>query len=476
MNVIIVSNRTPDTISKTSGGLVTTIIDAVSCFKNIKWYGVKSTKNNNEHNNNEHNNNINRETNKLENIDIIQIMISDCLYKSHYGEFCNRFIWPTNHDLEKYIVLPNKETVYSNYIVNMFLSKAILYDINNSKNINPIWIHDYHHYCLPNILKQNGCKNTIVFFNHTPIASKSIFEIRYNEIYDIYKEIIKSISSDYIFFQTKKDLINYTEWCDNTDFYFEDIKPYTIYKNNNGIYLGYAPISVDTQKIDEILKQQYMTEDAKYLNNKLVALNIFINFERADYSKGILERLHAFKLFLKKNKSYVKDYQMLVSIEPTRNGIKEYDNYTECIKLLINKINKKYENSIILYNNKLIQSDVYHLMRTSNIMHQKRHLIVTSYRDGMNLTAKEFAYIADCGTLIIHNVVGAAYELVCGNKGAVGYSVNSCLVKPIVKAMIQVSQMKDEEITARNKYMKNIIKNNSLNKWVDFHKKILFPS
>ena len=64
-------------------------------------------------------------------------MISDCLYKSHYGEFCNRFIWPTNHDLEKYIVLPNKETVYSNYIVNMFLSKSILYDINNSKNINP---------------------------------------------------------------------------------------------------------------------------------------------------------------------------------------------------------------------------------------------------------------------------------------------------------------------------------------------------
>jgi trehalose 6-phosphate synthase/phosphatase len=461
MKVFIVSNRTPDIIS---GGLVTAVFNAVAGVDNVIWLGLKSREDLAIHDEN-----IEGIKKKVEHINVYQILASKDNYSKHYEDFSNRFLWPVNHDLNQYTQIPNQEAMDANYAVNKSLAENIIFNLGNDQT-SPIWIHDYHHYCLPKILKDFGCKNPILFFNHTPIATPSVLKKHSFEAFDFYTEIMKSLSAaDQIYFQTKKDVINYSAYSGDTEHDFGNLKPYDVLKNQHNKSFGYAPISVDVQKIKETLKNTTPTENAIALNNQLTAEHIFMNFERADYSKGILERLQAFEIFLKNNPD--ANVQMLVSAEPTRKGIKEYDEYANSVKSLVEKINKDHNNSIVLFNQKLTQSDVYHLMNPSDTTAQKRHLLVTSYTDGMNLTAKEFAVIAKCGALIIHEGVGAANELVSKNQGAIGYSVRSDLSAPIVTAMEKVVTMSGAEIRRRNQFMMRAVEENSIQKWSNFHQK-----
>ena len=255
---------------------------------------------------------------------------------------------------------------------------------------------------------------------------------------------------------------------------------------NNGrgqVFIGHAPISINTEKEMKIAATPHLkTERAKALDEKLVAKNIFINFERCDYSKGIIPRVQAFEEMLKRCPKLRGEVQLVLGAEPTRGNIREYQQYADEVKRMVERLNRDTKlwcdgvPPVIFSNENIDHDDVIRLMGNRK-EDQRRIGLVTPHEDGMNLTAKEFAAAQDpwnAGPLVISSGAGAAAELDCGGKGAIVYpKIKDGNVVGLVDAMIQAVNMNQSEANERAVTMQNHLKEYSIQKWAGYHRGIL---
>jgi trehalose 6-phosphate synthase len=224
------------------------------------------------------------------------------------------------------------------------------------------------------------------------------------------------------------------------------------------------------------------TPQAKALDDKLVADNIFINFERCDYSKGIIPRVRAFEEMLKKRPELRGKTQLVLGAEPTRGDIAEYRHYADEVKLMVERLNGNTDlwcegvPPVIFSNENINHDDVIRLMRNRK-EGQRRVGLITPHEDGMNLTAKEFAAAQDpgnAGPLVISSGAGAAAELDCGGKGAIVYpKIKNGGVGALADAMVRAVYMTQDEADARAVTMQEHLKKNDIQKWANYHRDIM---
>jgi trehalose 6-phosphate synthase len=138
---------------------------------------------------------------------------------------------------------------------------------------------------------------------------------------------------------------------------------------------------------------------------------IAIGVERFDYTKGILDRMHAVDSFLSNYPQWVGKFVLLQIAAPTRSELATYRNLQSEAKDLADQINARHQTKdwkpILLIAEHHEARRVFELFRAADIC------IVSSLHDGMNLVAKEFvaARDDDCGVLILSSFAGASREL-----------------------------------------------------------------
>jgi len=150
----------------------------------------------------------------------------------------------------------------------------------------------------------------------------------------------------------------------------------------------------------------------KNLVASLGGRNLVIGVDRLDYSKGLIQRLDAFDVFLANHSEWLGKLTYLQITPTNRAEIPEYSKLQEDLESAAGRINGKYGEvswTPIRYVNRVYSRSVLAgLYRTARVG------LVTPLRDGMNLVAKE--YIAaqdpdDPGVLILSRFTGAAIEL-----------------------------------------------------------------
>ena len=133
--------------------------------------------------------------------------------------------------------------------------------------------------------------------------------------------------------------------------------------------------------------------------------------DRLDYSKGILNRLEGYELFLENNLEYHGKVALLMVVVPSRIGVLQYDLMKRQLEELVGKINGRFGRvgwTPVLYQFRHVPfASLAAFYAVSDVC------LVTPLRDGMNLVAKE--YIATrgdgAGVLILSEMAGAAKEL-----------------------------------------------------------------
>lgn len=86
-------------------------------------------------------------------------------------------------------------------------------------------------------------------------------------------------------------------------------------------------------------------------------------------------------------------------------------------------------------------------------------MIVTPFRDGMNLVAKEFLVSQNCGMLVLSEMAGASAEL------PEAILVNPNDLNGMAVAIREAIEMDGNEIQSRNHVMINRLKENTVNDW-----------
>lgn len=371
----------------------------------------------------------------------------------HYNGFCNDTIWPLFHYFPSYARY--KDEYFDHYIkANQFFCDEI---VSVYEPGDVIWIHDYHLMLLPAMLRTRIPDATIGFFLHIPFPSFELFRMLPGAWRTAILEgmlgadLIGFHTSSYVqyFLRSVKHLLGHetTHRC--------------VTSPERTVVVDIFPVSIDFEKFHSVVGQTEIFNERNRLRKRLGEANLVISIDRLDYTKGILNRLEGFELFLQQNPHYHQKVTLMMVVVPSRDIIVKYKELKEQIEGLVSRINGQLgsmEWTPIIYQYKAVDfSQLCALYIAADVA------LVTPIRDGMNLVAKEFiASRGDKrGVLILSEGAGAANEL------GEALIVNPTDRREIANALSLALNMPVKEQMARNTFMQRRLKNYDVVKWAD---------
>jgi len=323
-------------------------------------------------------------------------------YLGYYEGFANSALWPALHSRVDLIRVTADH--YASYrAVNAFMARALM---RFDKPDSVFWIHDYHFLPLGAEMRRLGIDRPIGFFLHTPWPDR-----RCMAAVPHHREIVREmLACDLLGFQT-------IEACAN----FEDYLRHELGMppGNDTIASGWGrtqlaafPIGIDVDEFAARAAIAIAQPDVLRLRASLKSPKFVLGVDRLDYSKGLTNRFHAFGRMLELEPGLKRAVSFLQIAAPSRVNISAYRELTAELDMLVTEINGRHRQSdwtpIRYLNREFSQSTLAGLYRTAHVG------LVTPFRDGMNLVAKEFVAAqnpGDPGVLILSRFAGAAKEL-----------------------------------------------------------------
>lgn len=321
----------------------------------------------------------------------------------YYNGFANRVLWPAFHcrlDLVEYA----RREMSGYYRVNRLFADLLMPLIGPD---DVIWVHDYHLIPLAEELRMRGCANRIGFFLHIPWPPADILFAM--PVYDI---ILRGLSSyDLVGFHTRYDLDNFAE-CLRREGAGERLGPDHCRAYGRVFRCGVFPISIDTASFETLAAKGRHHPLVARTAESLAGSDLVIGVDRLDYSKGITQRIEAFRRFLSAQPERVGQTVLLQITPKSRSKVPEYAAMQREVAKLAGEVNGEFGTvdwtPVRYINQSLGRASLAGLYRLARVG------LVTPLRDGMNLVAKEYVAAQnpeDPGVLVLSRFAGAAREL-----------------------------------------------------------------
>ncbi len=449
--IIIVSNRLPIKVIKnknsyefinSSGGLATGMNSIHS--KNdtlwIGWPGIASD-NLNKKTVNELNKFLDEKNFKAVNLNKKEI-------KDFYYGLSNKSLWPLFHYFIEYSVFDNSN--WESYkSVNSRFAQCIIENYNEG---DLIWIHDYQLMLCPKMVRDLIPNSIIGFFLHIPFPSFEIFRI-----FPWRKELLKGIlGSDLVGFHTYNYQRHFLSSVKRI--LMANVKINRVSIGTRKILVNTFPMGIDYEKYNDAAKK-YLAKNSQK-NSKSQIKNI-LTIDRLDYTKGVVQRIKAFEMFLDNYPQYLEKVKLIMLTVPSRENVSDYKNLKKETDEIVGRINGKYStvnwNPISYYYRSVSFDQLIELYMISDIA------MITPVRDGMNLVAKEYIATRENGNgvLILSEMAGASKELF------EAIQINPFDLYNMSESILKALNMPKEEQIKRNLSMQTRIKRYSVEHWAN---------
>ena len=451
--LILVSNRLPITIEKENnnfnftpsvGGLATGLSSFSKTHESL-WFGFPG---------------INAENLTTDDKKIIKdrlindfksypVFLTNNEVKMYYNGFSNKTIWPLFHYFQVYTDYDSETWKYYKLVNEKFFDELIRV-VNNG---DIIWIHDYQLMLLPKLIKDKFPEARIGFFLHIPFPSYEIFRLL-----PWRKEILEGIlGSDLVGFHTfsyARHFLSSVQRVLGYEHIFNQINT-----SERSIKVDIFPMGIDYDKFANAPKDSKVKREISIIQRDLKKQKIILSIDRLDYTKGIIQRLESFDLFLTKYPEYIGKVTLIMVAVPSRTKVDRYSNLKNIVDETVGRINGKYS--------QIGWTPVWYLYRSlpfynlSALYSMSDVALVTPLRDGMNLVAKEYiaSRLNKKGVLIVSEMAGVAEEL------GEAMSVNPNDKEGIAEAIYTALNMSIEEQQHRIKLMQERLKRNDVFKW-----------
>ncbi len=186
---------------------------------------------------------------------------------------------------------------------------------------------------------------------------------------------------------------------------------------------------------------------------------IFLGIDRLDYTKGIYARLRAFSELIHDGHFTVEDATFVQVASPSRERVEQYRSLRDEIDRLVGHINGDLGRigrpAISYLNASFPQSEMAALYAAADIM------VVTPFRDGMNLVAKEYVAcrLEGDGALVLSEFAGAADEL------RQAYLVNPYDINGMKAQMLAAYRSDAKDLGRRMRAMRKTVADNDVSHW-----------
>jgi trehalose 6-phosphate synthase len=392
------------------------------------------------------------------NVTYVVTDLSEDDYQEYYNGFANRVLWPILHfrlDLAEFA-----RRDLSGYMrVNEHFATEL------EKIIGPddlIWVHDYHLIPIADALRRRGHTNRIGFFLHVPMPPQEVMTSLPN-----HEQLIPLLLQyDVVGFQTDGDSGNFVRYLITEDSGHEmqmfEASEHQVAFTLNGrrTRVGSFPVGIEPRSFQTLARRNVRSAFVKNLVTSLGGRTLVIGVDRLDYSKGLVQRLEAFEIFLARNPEWQGNVTYLQITPKNRSEIPEYMELAQAVGSIAGRINGKYGEvswTPIRYVNRVYSRSVLAgLYRTARVG------LVTPLRDGMNLVAKEYVAAQDPndpGVLILSRFAGAAV----GGKRAL--LINPYDAETVAGAITQALAMPLDERRERHAALLHHLLENNVDKW-----------
>jgi len=381
-------------------------------------------------------------------------------YQEYYNGFANRVLWPILHfrlDLAEFARRDLSGYMRVNEHFATELEKVIEPD-------DLIWVHDYHLIPIADALRRRGHTNRIGFFLHVPMPPPEVMTSLPN-----HEQIIPLLLQyDLVGFQTDGDSENFARYLVTENQVlgrdlgiFESSDHHISFTlNGRQTKVGSFPVGIEPRGFQALARRNVRSPLVKNLVASLGGRALIIGVDRLDYSKGLVQRLEAFEIFLTGNPDWQGNVTYLQITPKNRSEIPEYLELALAVGSVAGRVNGKFGEvswTPIRYVNRVYSRSVLAgLYRTARVG------LVTPLRDGMNLVAKEYVAAQDPddpGVLILSRFAGAAV------RGYRALLVNPYDSESVAGAIAQALAMPLEERRERHAALLHDILENNVDKW-----------
>jgi len=325
----------------------------------------------------------------------------------YYYGFANEGLWPLCHVAHVRPIF--RESDWEAYrLVNQRFADAVVAEARGDDPV--VLVQDYHFALVPAMVRERLPQATILGFWHIPWPNPESFGIC-----PWRREILQGmLGSTILGFHTRYHCKNFIETVDRyLEARIEHEHSIIAYQEKETLIESY-PISIAWPGEDESAAWPAVDECRRRVIERLglpANVCLAVGVDRFDYTKGILERMHAVERLLEKHAEMIGRFVFLQVAAPTRSALDEYRGFQERVQRLAQRINERFGRLGYLPVHLLAEHHehdaVNEIFRAADIC------VVTSLHDGMNLVCKEFVAARDDlrGVLILSRFAGAAREL-----------------------------------------------------------------
>ena len=459
--VIIVSNRLPVSVKKQDGKLVFSqstggVATGLSSYADnpnnrwIGWPGIPSD---------ELTPSQRREVSReLARHNCIPVFLSKKQIDDFYNGYSNSILWPLFHNLPVQ-GKRHREQWWKGYrAANKLFSEAAL---KVAQKNSRIWIHDYQLMLVPSMIRTASPASNIGFFLHIPFPRPKVIA----KLPEARKLVGGMLGAQLVGFHTTGYVNNFLDTCEELD---------VGTAGNSQVVLGDRivritdfPMGIDYEKYAQSNKSA--TVRAAILKYKLRyrGQKVIVAVDRLDPSKGLVERLEAYREFLGNNYRKLRGKVVLSMVAaPSRTDISVYKKLKIKLDELVEEINEQYGTKrwqpIDYMNVSLPFEEVSALLQVADVA------FIAPIRDGMNLVAKEYvASRRKNGVLILSETAGAAQEL------SDALLVNPARPGSVVEALEKSLTMPQRELKKRFESMQKQLSANTVHHWAGSFMKTL---
>lgn len=370
-----------------------------------------------------------------------------------YHGFCNKTLWPLFHyfpTLAQY-----DEGFWQEYRnVNRIFGEAV---VNALKPDDMVWVHDYHLMLLPKIIREKFPDMPIGFFLHIPFPSWEIFRL----LPRAWREEIMEglLGSSLIGFHTHDYTRDFLTSVLRTCGYEHQLGILTL--RDRVVKVDTFPMGIDFERFAKAAQSAETEQRVGELRLKCLGQKVIFSVDRLDYTKGLINRLRGYDLFLKNNPQWHGKVTFIISVAPSRIAVESYQAMKLELEQTVGRITGAYGNvhwtPLIFQFRNLSFEEIVALYRLCDVA------LITPVRDGMNLVAKEF--VASCsdqkGVLILSEMAGAAKEM------GEAIIINPVHIEDFARALEQALTMPPEEQMHRNEILQERLRRYDVNRWAD---------
>ena len=371
-----------------------------------------------------------------------------------YEGFSNATLWPLYHDL---VAKPSFHRRWWDAYVSVnrrFAERAAEVASEGAT----VWVHDYQLQLVPQMLRELRPDLRIGFFLHIPFPPAELFlqlPWRRRDPRGAARRRPGGLPAQrrrgQNFVRLVRQRVGHKTHRDLVDL-----------PDGRSVRAAAFPISIDTADFEELARSERVEKRAQEIRDVLGnPRKVFLGVDRLDYTKGIYARLRAFSELIIDGHFDVEDTVFVQVATPSREQVEQYRILRDEIDRLVGRINGDLGRigrpAIHYLHASYPREEMAAFYRAADVM------VVTPFRDGMNLVAKEYVacrYDGD-GALVLSEFAGAAEEL------RQAWLINPYDINGMKSALLEAYRAEEKESSRRMKAMRKTVTQHDVAAWAD---------